>query len=312
MKCNECQKALSAYYDNRLDKKEKIAVTTHLEECDVCQKEYKQFIKLLDCLKDQKEEITVPPLLHKKMLDKVTREAQKHKVKPLWTHRIGHIGGMVAALLVGVILIEISPLEMQQMATQDEHYLLSTSEPVEQSEVEETEKVTTQSVDQVESIQEKEKIDKEQIERETKTRMVPSGQNAELAVVSEQAEDMTMKASVDKRNIESTAVMQDETDSHITQDTNNNQEVARARKMNDMQIWQIETEHIDALTKYLEDYTAHMALEMDILQEESIAFIVHECIDADTLFNDLQVQNFTESLEIISETGENIKIIVKA
>lgn len=303
MKCNECREALSAYYDKMLDQKQTAAVIAHLEECDACKQEYEQLIKIFGCLKDH-QEITVPPLLHQKMLEQVKKEGQKEKVKPLWTHRIG---GMVAVLLVGVILIKMNPLEMHQIAVQDESYLLTTSELAGQSEAEETEEVASQLADETNNIQEK-----EQVEENANRRMMLSEQNAELAVASQLAEDMTMQEPVDGGNSENTVAMQNETDSNMIQAANNEQEVAKAREVNHTQVWQIETEHIDALTKYLEDYAGNMDIKIERIEEDSIGFILYSMTDTNILFNDLQAQSFTKSLVIISEVGENIKIIVKA
>lgn len=292
MKCNECQEALSAYYDKRLDKEQAAAVAAHLKACPDCKKEYEQLTMMLDCLKEPQEETIVPPLLHQQMLEKVAKSAQKDKVKHLFIPRIG---GMVAALLVGVILIKMNPLEIGERPMLDESYGLSTAQVPEQ--------FTEQAADTTSDKQ------------EGKIRVITDEQQIESAAATNEVIENTEPASRMSKGEEAVPdkAMLDENDhSSIAAQPAEIQEKAASSMVSDHQLWEIETDNINDVIQYLEDYARDMDAKMEIRYEEKESFILYGITDAKALFEVLQTQSFTKSLISIDESGENIKIVIKA
>lgn len=238
MKCHECQKNLSAYYDHMLDEKEERAITMHLKACKSCQEEYKQLVEILNCLNEAKEEITVPPLVHKKMLEKVAKEANCHRIRPI---RLQHVAGMVAVLLVGIIWTKSSYFNVVE---------LSTDESVAENTV------------------------------MTKGRMVQ-----EVEETLEVATMLPIEESIDS---------------------------SESNPIDEMKVWQIEVDEVEAFTEYLEAYSKKAQMTVEKLQETPISFRLSNIQDSAGLFEDLQKQAFTKELIILIKEGKEVKIIVKA
>lgn len=235
MKCNECQEALSAYYDHKLNEEEYKAVQVHLKECKACEAEYRLFVQMIESLKDNKKTI-VPANIHEKMLSKVKAEGSKKNIINIWIKRMEVIA---AALLIGVMWYGIDPLKLH------------------------IPKETTESVE----------------DAATTNLQSRSLQQPEMA-----------------------AYMEDEMEAAISDEIENVE----------IQIWQIETDELFTLEEYLKGYASENNLILESSKENEISFILYDVKQAETLFDTLTVQDFTRNLIRITNTGKNIKIILKA
>ena len=295
MKCNECREALSAYYDKILDEKQKAEIADHLKQCTSCRNEYAQLKQMLSHLKETADEETVvPPLLHKQMLERVAKETQKGKVKSLWPQRIG---GMVAALLVGVILIKVHPLELNEMDSREESYAVTAKDSAQ--------KLTESIGDEVQPTQTEASDKMAASSGVAQARIAPEEQASAVPNIANQADE-------NSNVVEDKVTVQSETS--LTNEISQGKEVlSNTRKVQDEQIWEIEAEHIDLLTSYLETYAKESGATLTRQDEaESISFILYDIADSKGLFKALQTQSFTKSLIVVEETGKYIKIIVKA
>lgn len=235
MKCNECQEALSAYYDHRLNEEEYKAMQVHLKECKACEAEYRLFVQMIESLKDDNQ-IIVPANVHEKMLSKVKAESSKKNIINIWTKRMEV---MAAALLIGVMWYGIDPLKLH-------------------------------------------------IPKET----------------TQMAEDAA-KESIQSRNLQVPEIathMEDEMETAISDEI----------QMVETQVWQMETDELSTLEEYLKCYASENNLILERSKENEISFILYDVKQAGTLFDTLTVQDFTRNLIRITNTGKNIKIIVKA
>ncbi len=293
MKCNECQEALSAYYDKLLDKEQAAEVIAHLAECKSCREEYAKLKTILGFLKETNEdEIVVPSLLHKQMLAKVAKQAQKNKVKYLWPQRIG---GMVAVLLVGVILVKINPLEIKN-THESELFLIQeatneTTDITPQGTLSTADASSNQINDEAEDI--------------AQVRIIPHAEMTESTLISQESSE---KIQVNQEE----NVIHDQNDSSLPNETGGPvQGKLDSRNRTISQVWEMQTDDIEALIAYLEGYVKNTGGTVEVLEETQISFILKDILDGKTLFDALQTQDFTKSLIAVEETGENIKITVK-